>query len=50
MGQFDPWQAAPRQVFTPYCRLLISTAFVVGSRVGCVGVTVVIIIPDKMWF
>ena len=34
MDQFDPWQVIPRQVFTPYSRLLISTAFVVVSRVG----------------
>ena len=33
--QFDPWQAIPRQVFTPYSRLLISTASVVVSRFGC---------------
>ena len=35
--QFDPWQVVPRQIFTPYSRLLISTAFVVVSRVGCLG-------------
>ena len=27
------------QIFTPYFRLLISTAFVVVSRDGCLGVT-----------
>ena len=32
--QTDPWQIVPRQVFTPYSRLLILTAFVVVSRVG----------------
>ena len=37
--QFDPCQVVPRQVFTPYSRLLILTAFVVVSRVGCIGVT-----------
>ena len=37
--QNDPWQVVPRQVFTPYSRLLISTAFVVLRRVGCLGVT-----------
>ena len=37
--QFDPWQDVPRQAFTPYSRLLISTAYVVISRVGCLGVT-----------
>ena len=37
--RFDPWQVVPRQVFTPYSRLLISTAFVVVSHVGCPGVT-----------
>ena len=31
--EFDPWQIVPRQIFTTYSRLLISTAFVV-SRVG----------------
>ena len=35
MDQFDPWQVVPRQVFTPYSRLLISTAFVVVSPIGC---------------
>ena len=30
---FDPWQVVPRQAFTPYSRLLISTAFVVVSCV-----------------
>ena len=39
MDQFDPWQVVPRQVFTPYSRLLISTAFVVVNRVGCLGIT-----------
>ena len=29
MDQFDPWQVVPRQVFTTYSRLLISTVFVV---------------------
>ena len=37
--QTDPWQVVPRQVFTPHSRLLISTVFVVVSRVGCLGVT-----------
>ena len=37
--QVDPWQIVPRQVFTPNFHLLISTAFVVVSRVGCLGVT-----------
>ena len=40
--QFDPWQVVPRQVFTHYSCLLISTAFVVVSCVGCLGVTGVI--------
>ena len=39
MDQGDPWKGVPRQVFTRYCRLLISTAFVVVSHVGCLGVT-----------
>ena len=36
--QFDPWQVVPRQVFTPYDCLLISEAFVVLYRVGCLWV------------
>ena len=40
MDQTDPWQVVPRQVFTP---LLISVAFVVLCRVGCLGVTFVFI-------
>ena len=32
--QFDPWQVVPRQVFTPYSRLLISNAFVLAICVG----------------
>ena len=32
-------QQQPRLVSTPYSRLLISTAFVVVSRVGSLGVT-----------
>ena len=38
MDQTDPWQVVPIQVFTPYSSLLISTAFVVVSHVGCLGV------------
>ena len=38
MDQFDSWQVVPRQVFTPSSNLLISTAFVVASRLGCLGV------------
>ena len=41
--QSDPWQVVPRQVFIPNSCLLISNAFVVVSRVGCLGVTGVII-------
>ena len=37
--QFDPWQVGPRQVLAPHSRLLISTAFDVLSRVGCLGIT-----------
>ena len=40
--QFDPWQVVPRQVFTPFDCLLISTAFVLVSSVGCLGVTDVV--------
>ena len=39
---FDPWQVVPRHVFTLDSRLLISTVFVVFSRVGCLGVTGVV--------
>ena len=39
MDQFDPWQVVPRQVFTHYSFLLISTAFVVVSHVSCLRVT-----------
>ena len=39
MDQFDPWQVVLREVFTPCSRLLISTAFDVVSRVGCLKVT-----------
>ena len=40
--QFDPCQVVLRQVFTPYSHLMISSAFVVVSRVGCLWVTIVI--------
>ena len=40
--QFNPWQVVPRQVFTPYSHLLISTAFVVVSLLGFLWVTVCI--------
>ena len=46
--QIDPWQVVPRQVFTPYSRLLISTAFVVVSHVGCFVVTGEKVDTDKM--
>ena len=36
--QFDPWQIFPRWVFAPSSSLLVSAAFVVVSRVGCLGV------------
>ena len=39
MDQFDPWQVVARQVSTSYSRPLISTASVVVSRVGCLGVS-----------
>ena len=39
MDQFALWQVVPGQVFTPYSRLLISTVFVVVSRVCCLEVT-----------
>ena len=45
--QSDPWQVVTRPVFTPHSRLLISTAFTVVSRVGCLGVTDVIYIFTK---
>ena len=37
--QFDPWQVVLRYVFTLYSRLLISIAFVVVKRGGCLWVT-----------
>ena len=46
-NHFDPWQVVPRQVFTAYSRLLISTAFVVVSRTGCLGVTGVRLVNFK---
>ena len=39
MDHFDPWQIVPRQVLIPFSRLLISTAFVVVSRIGFLGVS-----------
>ena len=39
MDQTDPWQVVPKQVFTPYSPLLISTVFVVVSRVSYLWVT-----------
>ena len=39
MDQFDLWQAVPKQVFMPYSLLLISTAFVVVSHIGCLWIT-----------
>ena len=47
-NQFGPWQAVLGQVFTPYSRLLISTAFVVVSRVGCLVVSGVLICMTGM--
>ena len=41
--QTDPWQAVPRQVFSAYDCLLISVAFVVLCRGGCLWVTGMII-------
>ena len=43
--QFDPWQVVPDQVFTSYCLILVSAAFVVLSRVGFLGVTGVWMLP-----
>ena len=39
MDQTDTRQVVPRQVFTPYDCLMISEAFVVLCRVGCLCVT-----------
>ena len=39
MDQFDPWQVVSKQVFTLYSGQLISAAFVVVSRIGCLWVT-----------
>ena len=38
MDQFDLWQVVPRQVFTIHVSLLISVAFVVLCRIGCLWV------------
>ena len=38
MDQTDPKQVVPGQVFKPYSRLLISTVFIVFSRVGYLGI------------
>ena len=38
-NQFDPWQVVPRQVLTPYYRLLISTVFIVVCHAGCLRAT-----------
>ena len=46
--QTDPWQVVPRQVFTPYDCLLISVAFVVLCRVGCLWVIGVVVIIDNL--
>ena len=35
MDQTDPWQVVSRQIFNPYDCLMISEAFVVLCRVGC---------------
>ena len=37
--QLDPWQIVPRWVFAPSSSLLVSTAFIVVGRVGCLEVT-----------
>ena len=39
MDQTYPWQVALRHVFSPYDCLLISDAFVVLCRVGCLCIT-----------
>ena len=39
MDQNDPWNVVPRKVFTLYDSLLITVAFVVLCRVGCLWVT-----------
>ena len=39
MDQSDPWQIVPRRVIAPSFSLLVSAAFVVVSRVCCLGVT-----------
>ena len=46
--QTNPWQVVPRQVFTPYDSLLISLAFVVLCRVGCIRVTGMSIVKGKL--
>ena len=48
MDQSDPWQAVPRLVFTHCDSLLISVAFIVLCRVGCLGVPSVIKLPTML--
>ena len=50
MDQTDPWQVVPRQVFTPYDCVLISIAFVVLCRVGCLWVTGVHLCMESFYF
>ena len=38
-NQTDPWQVVSRQMFIPRDYLLISVAFVVLCRVGCLWIT-----------
>ena len=38
-GQTDLKQVVPRQVFTPYCHLLISSVLVVLSYADCLWIT-----------
>ena len=46
---FDPWQVVPRQIFIPYSLLLISTVFVVLSRIGCFGGSGVLVVKQHQW-
>ena len=39
MDQTDTWHFVPRQVYSPYYFSLISVAFVVLCRVGCLWIT-----------
>ena len=38
-GHDDLWSVVPRQIFAPYCHILISSELVVLGYVGCLRIT-----------